>query len=69
MARHLRFCMVVLAMGLIVSGCVSTGKYKKMETGKNQEIAALQQEKTSLEQQKGTLEKQNTELQQAGFVC
>ena len=56
MARHLRFCMVVLAV-FIVSGCVSTGKYKKMEMEKNQEIAALQQKKTSLE-------KQNTELNQ-----
>ena len=49
MARYLRLCIVVLAVGIIVSGCVSTGKYKKMETGKNQEIAALQQEKTSLD--------------------
>ena len=69
MARYLRLCIVVLAVGIIVSGCVSTGKYKKMETGKNQEIAALQQEKTSLEQQKGGLEKQSTELQQKVSTC
>jgi len=64
MARYLRFCMVVLAAGLIVSGCVSTGTYEKMETGKNQEIAALQKEKSALEQQKGDLEKDNKGLSQ-----
>jgi chemotaxis protein MotB len=60
--------MVVLAAGLIVSGCVSTGKFKKMEAGKNQEIATLKQEKTSLEQQKGDLEKQKTTLEQDNTV-
>jgi chemotaxis protein MotB len=61
--------MIVLAAGLITTGCVSTGKYKKMEATKNEEIAALKQEKTSLEQQKaaleqekGTLEKQSASL-------
>ena len=64
MARYIRFCMVVLAAGVIMSGCVSTGTYEKMETGKNQEIAALQKEKSTLEQQKGNLEKDNTGLSQ-----
>jgi len=63
MTRHLRFSIVVLVAGLIVSGCVSTGKFKKMEEGKNQEIAALKQEKTTLEQQKGELESQKTALE------
>jgi chemotaxis protein MotB len=63
MTKYLRFCIVVLAAGSIVSGCVSTGKFKKMEEGKNQEIAALKQEKTSLEQQKGELESQKTTLE------
>ncbi|HUJ16546.1 MAG TPA: OmpA family protein [Nitrospirota bacterium] len=63
MARYLRFCMAALAAGLVVSGCVSTGTYEKMETGKNQEIAALQKEKGTLEQQKGDLEKQKTALE------
>jgi chemotaxis protein MotB len=49
--------------GLLVSGCVSTGKFKKMEEGKNQEISALKQEKTTLEQQKGELESQKTTLE------
>ncbi len=71
MARYLRICMFILAAGLIVSGCVSTGKFKKMEADKNQEIAALKQDKSSLEQQKagleqekGSLEKQKSTLEQ-----
>jgi chemotaxis protein MotB len=64
MTRYFRFCVAVLAFALIVSGCVSTGKFKKMEAGKNQEIANLQNDKTSLEQQKSALEKQVGELQQ-----
>jgi len=63
MTRHLRFSIVVFVAGLIVSGCVSTGKFKKMEEGKNQEIAALKQEKTTLQQQKGELESQKTTLE------
>ena len=55
MIRHLRFLIVVLVAGLLVTGCVSTGKFKKMEADKNQEIANLQKEKTSLEQQKSEL--------------
>jgi chemotaxis protein MotB len=49
---------------MIVSGCVSSGKYKKLETEKNQEISTLQQEKGSLEQQKTALEKDNADLKQ-----
>jgi len=45
MMRHLRIGVVVLAAAFIASGCVSSGTFKKMEAGKNQEIAALQQEK------------------------
>ncbi|HXY54750.1 MAG TPA: OmpA family protein [Nitrospirota bacterium] len=64
MARHLRICFFILAASLIVSGCVSTGKFKKMEADKNQEISALQKDKASLEQQKSTLEKQVGDLDQ-----
>ena len=63
MTRHLHFSIVVLVAGLLVSGCVSTGKFKKMEEGKNQEITSLKQEKTTLEQQKGELESQKTALE------
>ncbi len=64
MTRYLRIFIFVLMAGLIVSGCVSTGKFKKMEANKNEEIAALQKDKGSLEQQKGTLEKQVGDLEQ-----
>jgi chemotaxis protein MotB len=59
----LRMCSFILAAGLIVTGCVSTGKFKKMEANKNQEITALQKDKASLEQQKSTLEQQKSELE------
>jgi chemotaxis protein MotB len=56
--------MVIFALGFIGSGCVSTGKYEKMEAAKNQEITTLQQEKTALEQQKSALEQQIAATQQ-----
>jgi chemotaxis protein MotB len=55
---------MILAVAIITSGCVSSGKFKKMEEGKNQEIAALQKEKTSLEQEKGKLEQETGALKQ-----
>ena len=64
MIRHLRISIAVLAAGIIASGCVSSGTFKKMEAGKNEEIAALQKEKASLSQQKSSLEQQNAELKQ-----
>ena len=64
MMRHLRIGVVVLAATFIASGCVSSGTFKKMEAGKNQEIAALQQEKALLEQKKSSLDQQNAELKQ-----
>ncbi|MGE5789858.1 MAG: OmpA family protein [Syntrophaceae bacterium] len=64
MTRNLLIGFAVLVAGIIAAGCVSTGKYEKMEAGKNQEITALQQEKASLEQQKADLEKQMTDLKQ-----
>ena len=64
MTRHLRIGVMVFAAAFIASGCVSSGTFKKMEAGKNQEIAALQQEKASLEQKKSSLEQQNAELKQ-----
>jgi chemotaxis protein MotB len=48
-----------MAMG----GCVSTGKYEKLEADKNQEIASLQKEKSSLQEQIVALEQQKTALQ------
>jgi chemotaxis protein MotB len=60
MKKHLSISIAVLAAGIIASGCVSSGTFKKMEAGKNEEIATLQQAKTSLEQEKSALEQQNS---------
>lgn len=46
----------VVAAAITTSGCVSTGKYEKLEADKNQEIAKLQEEVTALEQQKTALQ-------------
>jgi chemotaxis protein MotB len=56
MLRHLRIGIAVIAAGLITSGCVSSGKFQKMETQKNDEIAALQKQKSALEQEKNKLQ-------------
>jgi chemotaxis protein MotB len=64
MKNYIRMGIAVLAAGMIVSGCVSSGKYKKLETEKNQEISTLQQEKSTLEQQKTSMEKDNADLKQ-----
>jgi len=55
----------VVATVVTMGGCVSTGKYEKLEADKNQEIAKLQDQVAALEQQKTGLEKQTTELQTA----
>jgi chemotaxis protein MotB len=63
MKNYIRIGIAVLAAGMIVSGCVSSGKYTKMEKAKNDEITALQQEKSKVEQQRTALEQKNTELE------
>jgi chemotaxis protein MotB len=52
----------VLVLIFIMSGCVSTGTFEKMEAGKNQEITALQKEKNSLEMQNSELKQQQAAL-------
>jgi chemotaxis protein MotB len=47
----------------MVSGCVSTGTYEKMEMGKNQEIAALQDRVNELEKQNASLITNSQETQ------
>jgi chemotaxis protein MotB len=63
MLRHLRIGVAVIAAGLITSGCVSSGKFKKMEAAKNSEITSLQQQKTALEGEKQSVEQQRTTLE------
>ncbi len=64
MRKHLHTGIAVLAAGIIASGCVSSGTFKKMEAGKNEEIAALQQQKTTVENQKKALEQEKSKLEQ-----
>ncbi len=64
MKKHLSIGIAVLAAGIIASGCVSSGKFKKMEAGKNEEIAALQQEKSALDQQNSKQKEQIASLEQ-----
>jgi chemotaxis protein MotB len=64
MTKRLRISIAVLAAGVIASGCVSTGTYKKMEADKNGEIAALQQQKAAVESQKKDLDQQSKAQQQ-----
>jgi len=56
MLRHLRIGIAIIAVGLITSGCVSSGKFKKMEADKNTQIEALEKQKAALEQDKNKTE-------------
>ncbi len=64
MNRKIHIGIAVLAAALTMSACVSTDKYNKMQTAKNEEIATLLQQKTSLEQENTALKQQNTAKQQ-----
>jgi chemotaxis protein MotB len=64
MNRHIRVGIAVLAAGFIAGGCVSTGKYDKMEASKNEEIDTLKQHKAALENQKKALDHQKTAAEQ-----
>jgi chemotaxis protein MotB len=64
MKSHIHIGIAVVVAGIIASGCVSSGTFKKMEAGKNQEIAALQKEKASLTEQKSKLEQDNAAMKQ-----
>lgn len=45
----------VVVVAVAVGGCVSTGKYEKMEADKNQEIATLKQQVAASEKEKADL--------------
>ena len=62
--KRLLIASALIVLGLIASGCVSSGKFKKMEGQKNDEIAALQKQKSTLEQQKNGLLATNNEQKQ-----
>jgi len=62
MNRKIHIAIAVLAVALITSGCVSNDTYKKMQAGKDTEIASLQQQKTALEQDNSALMQDNSAL-------
>jgi chemotaxis protein MotB len=55
MNRQILIVFIITALGTMAGGCVSTGTYEKMETGKSQEIAALQDRVSELEKEKASL--------------
>lgn len=61
--KRLQLISAVAATTLAMGGCVSTGKYEKLEADKNQEISSLQSEKSALQEQIAALEKQKTALE------
>jgi chemotaxis protein MotB len=63
MYRQIRMLLISAALTSMVSGCVSTGTYEKMETSKNQEIAALQDRVSELEKQNASLMSNSEETQ------
>lgn len=52
------FGALICAAILTTSGCVTKGTYEKLESEKNQEIAALQAERRALEKQRAELQQQ-----------
>ena len=63
MNRQIRMLLISAALGSMVSGCVSTGTYEKMETRKNQEISTLQERVNDLEKQNASLVTNSKEMQ------
>jgi len=69
MNKQIRIFIAAVSVAFITSGCVSTGKFEKMQAGKNEEIKALQQKQAALEQENSTLKQQNaSNLQQVGSL-
>ena len=53
---------IVLALGIMASGCVSNGTYREMEMGKNQEIDTLKGKVAALQDRVVVLEKQQVSM-------
>lgn len=66
--RKIIVSMAVPAAVFSITGCVSTGTFDKMVSGKDEEIKTLQRQKTDLEQKKFSLEQQITELGQQNSI-
>jgi chemotaxis protein MotB len=59
----------VLAATFATSGCVSRGKFEKLQADKNADISTLQQQKVDLEKQKLAAEQANATLRQQNASC
>ncbi|MFZ2541881.1 MAG: OmpA family protein [Gallionella sp.] len=68
MNTKIYIAITVLAAAFIASGCVSTGKFEKMEAGKNEKILTLEQQRFELEQQSAELAQQRFELEQKNMA-
>lgn len=68
MNRQIQTGIAVLAVAFTASGCVSTGAFEKMQTGKNDEIKALQQQNEVLAQQKTAADQDNATLKQQNLA-
>ena len=66
--RSLVFCVVCVVVTLL-TGCVSTSTYERLEADKNKEIATLQTDRLALQQQRAELRDQveKLETQRAGL--
>jgi chemotaxis protein MotB len=64
MNRYLRIGIAILALVIVAGGCVSSGKFKKMQAEKNGEIEILKQHNASLQQQKDAADKETASLKQ-----
>jgi len=60
--RRLHAASAVIAAVFMTAGCVSQGTYDKLETDKNQEIAALQKQRGGLQEQVQGLQSQQADL-------
>jgi len=60
--RRLHAASAVVAAAFMTAGCVSQGTYDKLETDKNQEIAALQKQRGGLQEQVQGLQSQQADL-------
>jgi len=69
MNRKIHTVIAVVATALVASGCVSTGKFEKMQAGKNEDISTLQQQKGDLEKQKLAVEQDNATLRRQIAAC
>ena len=64
MIQHRSTIIIAVLIAVIATGCVSTGTFEKMQTDKNGEIAALQQQKSKQDQDNAALKQQVASLEQ-----